>query len=744
MMSAVLMSIVVLFSGADGQLSETTAKETAWYLGQLSRAEVQCIKVGKAGETNGATVVVALGQTAEAFEPKLPKLAPDELHVLVRQQGRRWVVLLRGGSPLATRAAAMRFLEQRGVLFGPLQDFLPDQKVELGLAATEIRERPRRPLFGPHYWVNFPMDPSSFTREEWMRLVRGWSRLRATVMGYHFYQAFPWYDVEMRGFKDQTGYFFYGQRHPLSPEPELRYAVKNRATFVSRDVEEFAEDGPRVHAWAQETMRQAMALAHELGMKNSLTIEPFGYELPAAYQAKMKEWNGGKPVDERDRLHPLMREYVLCAIRSILQTYPDLDILKLVSGEGAGRKGTDEELRAYITELVGGRLVDPQGRPVTLPEGGEPLAILADALTSCKLASEVVAEARRQGVLRQGLELAIGSYPGSDLRVHPALFSLVGRVVTDPAIKLHFLPAHGMSRSSEAMKLAAPGVFAGRKLEISGWSELDGNMYVPQSCVRAIYAMNQTLETLPAEALYAIQWRVASTTFDNAYFTRSQWDASLTPERFWASLAPLFGTQGSAVMRQGMELLESDNAVEFGFCYYDCWLGLLPSERKAAELTSLIGGSARAERMKEHFGRVRDLVARAGEEAPSQGGRRLVRYFVNKLECAQIHMDYWREATLTASAAQAGSKQASDVVRPHALRMLDFARQYLLHYQKAMLDRTDEGMLASYWIVAGQFAYRYWNPERYRESGIFYSGPTGANAHSVGTPQEIKVVTPKL
>jgi len=54
-------------------------------------------------------------------------------------------------------------------------------------------------------------------------------------------------------------------------------------------------------------------------------------------------------------------------------------------------------------------------------------------------------------------------------------------------------------------------------------------MYVPQSCVRAIYAMNQTLETLPAEALYAIQWRVASTTFDNAYFTRSQWDASLTP-----------------------------------------------------------------------------------------------------------------------------------------------------------------------------------------------------------------------
>jgi len=749
MTGALLMSIVVLFSSADGKLSETTAKETAWYMGRLSRAEVQCLKDGKAADTKGANVVVAIGQAAEAFEPKLPKLAQDELHVLVRQRGQRWEVLLRGGGPLATRAAAMRFLEQRGVLFGPLQDFLPDQKVDVGLAATEIRERPRRPLFGPHYWVNFPMDPSSFTREEWMRLVRGWSRMGATVMGYHFYQTFPWYDIEMRGFKDQTGYFFYSQRHPLAPEPELRYAVKNRATFVSPDVEEFAEDGPRVHAWAQETMRQAMALAHELGMKNSLTIEPFGYEVPAAYQAKMKEWNGGNPVDAKDRLHPLMREYVLCAIRSILRTYPDLDILKLVSGEGAGREGTDEELRAYITELVGGRLVDPQGRPVTLPEGGEPLRILADALTSCKLASEAVAEARRQGVLRKGLELAVGSYPGSNLKVHPALFSLVGLVVRDPAVKLHFLPAHGMSLSAEAMKLAAPGVFAGRKLEISGWTELDGYMYVPQSCVKAICAMNQTLETLPAEALYAIQWRVASTTFDNAYFTRSQWDAALTPERFWSSLAPLFGTQGSALMRQGMELLESDNAVEFGFCYYGSWragLGLLPGERHAVDLTSLIGQSARAERMKEQFGRVRDLVALASEEAPSQDGRRLARYFANKLECAQIHMDYWREAVLAeaeASAAQAGSKQAGDVVRPHALKMLDLARQYLLHYQEAMLDRTDEGMLASYWLVAGQFAYRYWNPERYEESGIFFSGPTGTNEHSLGTPEEIKVVTPK-
>ena len=543
-----------------------------------------------------------------------------------------------------------------------------------------------------------------------------------------------------------SGYFFYGQRHPLAPVPELRYAIKNRDTFVSRDVEAFSEDGPRVHEWAQETMRQAMALAHDLGMRNSLTIEPFGYGVPPAYAAKMKEWNGGTPVDAKDRLHPLMREYVISAIQSILRTYPDLDILKLVSGEGAQRTGTDEELTAYITELAGGKLEDPQGRPVTLPGGGEALAILADALTSCKLAGEALAEARRQGVLRKGLELAVGSYPGSNLKIHPALFSLVGRVVRDPAIKLHFLPAHGMGRSAAAMKLAAEGVFRGRKLEISGWTEMDGYMYVPQSVIQAIHSMNQTLEALPAEALYAIQWRVASTTFDNAYFTRSQWDPSLTPERFWAGLAPLFGAQGSHQMRSGMELLESNNSVPFGFCYYGTWVSGLPRARKAAGLIASLREPARAATMKNHFGHVRDLIAPVAEVAPSQDGRRLAHYFANKLECAQIHADYWREASTAAAAAssvQADPAKVDEIVRPYGLAMLEHARRYLLHYQKAMLDRTDEGMLASYWIVAGQFAYRHIYPQPQAEPDIFYGGPASAKKSSPGTPEEIRVLMPQ-
>jgi hypothetical protein len=568
--------------------------------------------------------------------------------------------------------------------------------------------------------------------------------MRATVMGYHFYQGFPWYDVRMRDFKDQSGYFFYSQRHPLAPEPELRYAIHNRRTYVSPDVEPFSENMAQVHDWAQETLRQAMALAHQLGMKNSVTFEPFGYGVPRPYLDKMKEWNGGKPVDPKDRMHPLMREYVTSAIRSILQTYPDIDILKLVSGEGAKYPGTDAELREYITSLVGGDLVDVRGQAVLLPAGGA-LPILADALTSCKLANEAVVKARKAGVLRDGLEIAIGCYPGSDLKVHPPLFALIGRVVTDPAIKLHFLPAHGMSLSADAMALAEPATFAGRKLEISGWTEFDGNMYVPQSCVKAIDRMNRILEPLPVEALYAIQWRVASTTFDNTFFVRSHWDSKLTPERFWADLDPLFGTKGAALMRQGMEKLEDSDHVKFGFCYYGCWQGMLASER-ADQTPANFGNLHHISQIRAQFDDVHTLVARAGEAATTRDGRRLADYFANRLLCAQVHTDYWKHA-VQASAEAAGTglsePESQAKARPHAAMMLDDVRRYLLQSQRYMLDRTDEGMLASYWIVAGQYAYRYAYPEAYKNSFVFYGGPASEGKQSGELPEEVKLLTPK-
>ena len=75
--------------------------------------------------------------------------------------------------------------------------------------------------------------------------------------------------------------------------------------------------------------------------------------------------------------------------------------------------------------------------------------------------------------------------------------------------------------------------------------------------------------------------------------------------------------------------------------------------------------------------------------------------------------------------------------------MLDLARAYLRAYQEYMLDRTDEGMLASYWMVAGQYAYRYAFPSDYKNTDIFYSGPARVRNAPTGRAADSGIQAPK-
>jgi len=154
----------------------------------------------------------------------------------------------------------------------------------------------------------------------------------------------------------------------------------------------------------------------------------------------------------------------------------------------------------------------------------------------------------------------------------------------------------------------------------------------------------------------------------------------------------------------------------------------------------------RQARLAERGGERDDLGdERAPRRRDAEEGRRLADYFANKLGCGEIHMGYWKEvAQAEIDGAGAGNdSQARAAVVPHARLMLDYARQYLRAYQQCMLDRTDEGMLASYWIVAGQYAYRYAFPQQHEEGSIFYDGPPKASKPTADRPEEIQVLAPR-
>jgi hypothetical protein len=103
-------------------------------------------------------------------------------------------------------------------------------------------------------------------------------------------------------------------------------------------------------------------------------------------------------------------------------------------------------------------------------------------------------------------------------------------------------------------------------------------------------------------------------------------------------------------------------------------------------------------------------------------------------------MDYCAElarAALDGAAAGANESAARAGVAPCAAAMLELARQYLRTYHQHMLDRTDEGMLASYWRVAGRYACRYAHPQEFK--AVFDPG----RKSSAKEPDDINVLAPQ-
>ena len=700
------MSITIVARDNADFFETDAAQELKHFLGRLC-AEPVSIAAAPPAQPGRADTTIYLGDANAAEDASLSVLEPDAIQVRVSTGEAGRIVRLRGGSSRAVRHAAYRFLEACGVLFDLMDDYLPDPTPVLAVTDCDIREKPLVRLRGSHVWINFPMDPSAYSREQWMRYVRGCTRLRYSVLGFHFYNNFPWFDYELDGERKQEGYFFYRHRHPLPEESELRYGIHgNKTMFTPPECENLAEDGAALHAWCQETLRLVMAEAHRQGMTNSVTFEPFaGTEQEA------------------------QREKAFLSLKAIVETYPDLDIVKLVSGEGHAQDGEVDDLVGALREFLGGEIIGTDGKEVPLPTdvrwwGGAPaVGLILNALKSAKLSFETVERARSEGVLPDGMQVAIGNYPGC-MEALPAIFALIGRVVPDPSIKIHFLPAHGMRKTADAMANAEPAVFNGRQLEISGWTELDGIMYYPQYCADAIEKMRDVCAgEMDIDALYAIHWRVAGVTLSTAFFARCLWDTNYTQDTYWGALEKTFGEEGAAAMRLANEALERHNGGPAGFCYYRCW-GQLP-EKGRSKLGTPFSSPNELEQIRGKHEQVLALARSAQWAATTSAGRRLSGYLVNKIECGLLHLEYCRlgRQLFAINACAENPDELLDYEQYNAVeiakRMIAASHEYIRHYQEWMFDRGDEGMLASYYMTATRYAWRYAYPDQDDATGKF-------------------------
>jgi hypothetical protein len=232
------------------------------------------------------------------LDPSLPPFA-------FAGEGSAAGIVLRGADDACVLHAVHTFLEQMGWRFeitGPVQR----RGAELS-AFTPFAITPAIPRRGIRQHINFPMDISGYTLEEAREYIRNLARLRYNHVTFHSYPN-QWIDGDQDGGQKTAGAFFYGQRHDIPDHPLLKKTIANAETYCIPEIEPHFDHAERRSEMAIAWLRDVMAEAKRCGLHIQFSFEPRGGSL----------------------------ELTLATCRRVLELYPDIDTLELITTETGG------------------------------------------------------------------------------------------------------------------------------------------------------------------------------------------------------------------------------------------------------------------------------------------------------------------------------------------------------------------------------------------------------------------------
>ncbi|HUW61876.1 MAG TPA: malectin domain-containing carbohydrate-binding protein [Candidatus Bathyarchaeia archaeon] len=114
-------------------------------------------------------------------------LAPQEYTLVTRQEGKRRILRLAGGSDTATLYAAYRFAEHLGVRFYMHGDVIPDKRVKFEIPAVNEQAKPLFELRGIQPFHDFPEGPDWWNTDQYKAILSQLPKMRMNFFGLHTY-----------------------------------------------------------------------------------------------------------------------------------------------------------------------------------------------------------------------------------------------------------------------------------------------------------------------------------------------------------------------------------------------------------------------------------------------------------------------------------------------------------------------------------------------------------------------------
>ena len=677
-------------------LEQFAADQLCDYLGRLFNIKVQPTSSLPASAEIG--LLVGTPETNSAVAEALgasgwPELSDQGIVLKRSTLAGKPVLVVGGGSPVATMWAVYELVERWGVRYLVDADVFPSKRPWSGLPEVNVVMEPNLKNRCWRLVNDLPMGPVSWSLEENIRFLRQIAKMKFNRVYTALWPQQPFVHYTFRGMPKPPGCLYFGQKHLIAEDMIGREKYAGMTVFTNpeligaRTPEEF-------HRRAVDLVRSIQREARQLGMVTGVSFNPFSWPkefrdvMPAAQPADQLGNFTVQPGNEQLLTDPLLAEMVGTVVRAYIETYPEIDFIQvtvpehrswLSQGPAAYRR-LDEQYD--LTDLGSYDELCARARSRTdFPGGG--------GRVENQVKSDLAALWLLDSVVRGGNLLR---RPGSDdVRliydgITPELFSLVARV-TPPGGEvinnIDYTASRVLRRRDLIRTTPSKDVPVSLTLTLA-----DDNVGVlPQLATSSIHGLMSDLRTSGWSGFSTRYWTVGEQDPTIHYLSRACWDASVTPEQAYRDqVVNVCGAKSVEPALRCFDLLEKitlrldDHGLGFGFPvptlmtkHYDA--GGLSDEIKQDHQT---------------YREALALMESARRQCQPQG-RAYLDYFVGRLQFGVFYLDAADAFGATSVAEKANQP---DKALQHANSACRSIRRALESYVAVAKDHGDLGSIA--------------------------------------------------
>ncbi len=641
-----------------------------------------------------------LGGKTAGSEPLVFRLAVDEslppFAFSIQRDG--GTIRLAGHTPAETLAAGYTALEQMGYRFDALGPIVPSKLDAAKVSGDKQVITPAIQRRGVRQHMNFADDLSAYPLNEAKAYIHNLARQRYNWITFHSYPGQwnrtrynrvsgggPWKKITAKHYKDNDyvkGCLFYGDHFAIPDLDPVRKTIRfNKSIFCIPELEPLYFEGAAREAFLTHWLRELMSECKRCGLGVQFSTEPQFFD-------------------------ELENEKILTFI---LEDYPQIDVLEIISHEGGGRVRGDFEpwfarQKAFMDDVLGMKDGAAADKKYPWKKTDE----IAGQTRDLAMAFRAVRHLQAKGWDKQHqVQLAVGNYALEEKMVRAVVKFAEEYLPKDVWYTL--MPGHSSRVVADNFVASQMSEQLLARTVLYSWLEFDGYMCLQQfACSGFIKALDQARQInggKPMHGLVANHWRTGENFMSLRCLDELSFNSGLTQKSYVDSFAKAAGITDAAAFEKAMSEIDelSDLRAINGNIGFNIGWQIDPKTRGVGGLWwwSKDRNQKAADRFAAVVESLKKLKAGVADE---QYARRLA-LLANRSEAAFCHLKAIRTLQETNAYFDYAKKRMPENLSAEAkariVSICNEAQPYLDRYLQCLaempVDRSVEGFMLYYY-----------------------------------------------